>query len=204
MRRFLLLPAVLCASCGHGDPAAPAPAPAAAPEWKPLEGGDLVGTPAPEFTGLSDWTNTAPLTIESLKGKIVLVRFWTAGCSLCTGSAAALNEADQRFRDRGLVVVGVHHPKDRASVDAAVWRAAAKKLGFEFALAQDLEWSTVEAWWLERGAERSFTSATFLVDRKGVIRWLHPGGTIRQGEGEEDEAYRSMFESAERLVAEGG
>ncbi|KAF0244254.1 MAG: hypothetical protein FD180_2682 [Planctomycetota bacterium] len=199
---------LIAASCAPSEaPSGPAVAtetPAkAGPGWQPSEGRELLGTPAPEFTGLSDWTHSTPLTLASLRGKAVLVRFWTTGCSLCKHTAPALNELDSRFRDKGLVVVGVHHPKEPAAREALYWRAAAQRYGFAFALAQDQEWATVNSWWLERGHERAFTSSTFLIDRAGVLRWLHPGGEFFDGEGEPGEAYRSLVAAVEKAVAEG-
>ncbi len=178
-------------------PAKPAP-----PEWQPAEGRELLGTPAPEFSGLTDWTHSEALTLAALRGKPVLVRFWTTGCVLCRHTAPALNDLDRRFRDKGLVVVGIHHPKEPEARDAAFWRAAADKYGFAFPLAQDQEWATLNAWWLERGRERTFTSATFLVDRAGNLAWLHPGGEFFDGEGEPGDAYRSLVAAVEKAVAE--
>src|SRR6185503_19440795 len=122
---------------------------------------------------------------------------------LCRHTAPALVEMDRRFRDKGLVVIGIHHPKEPASRNAEVWRKVADEYGFQFALAQDQEWATVKSWWLEREKQHSFTSATFLVDRAGKIRWLHPGGEFFDGEGEPGDAYRSLVAAVEQLVAEG-
>jgi thiol-disulfide isomerase/thioredoxin len=171
-------------------------------EWRPDMGLELIGKPAPEFAGLSDWTHSGPLTLKSLHGRPVLVRFWTTGCSLCVNTAPVLNEMDRRFRDKGLVVVGIHHPKDPESRDAAYWRAAADRLGFKFPLAQDQDWDTVNSWWMDSGPDRLFTSATFLVDREGNFRWLHHGGEFFDGEGEAGEAYRSLVAAVEKAVGE--
>ncbi|MEK7468144.1 MAG: redoxin domain-containing protein [Planctomycetota bacterium] len=206
MRRavFALL---LTASCAPPEATTPAPKanepdpPPAASTWQPAEGREMLGTPAPEFSGLSDWTNSEPFTLAALRGKAVLVRFWTTGCSLCRHTAPALNDLDRRFRGKGLVVLGIHHPKEPASREAAYWRSAAQRYGFTFALAQDQEWATVNSWWLERETKHSFTSATFLVDRSGVIRWLHPGGEFFDAEGEPGDAYRSLLTAVEKAVA---
>src|SRR6478609_2583250 len=74
------------------------------------EGADLIGTPAPAWQGL-EWLQGGPLSLPGLRGKAVLIRFWTVGCSLCTRTAPALNELWANYRDRGLVVIGIHHPK---------------------------------------------------------------------------------------------
>lgn len=207
MRRAAPVLFTLIAACSPGggaSPPAPAPAaPVASSAWQPDQGRELIGQPAPEFSGLTDWTHSAPLTMAALRGKVVLVRFWTTGCALCRHTAPALNELDKRFGGKGLVVVGIHHPKEPAAREAAFWRAIAGKYGFAFALAQDQEWATVNSWWLERSKEHDYTSATFLVDRAGIIRWLHPGGEFFEGEGEPGEAYRSLVAAVEKAVVEG-
>jgi thiol-disulfide isomerase/thioredoxin len=72
--------------------------------------GDGLGRPALP-RGRHAWLNTPPLTLEQLKGRVVLVRFWTQGCSYCAHSAPALNEFHRRYASRGLVVIGMYHPK---------------------------------------------------------------------------------------------
>src|SRR5687767_10682308 len=74
------------------------------------EGDELIGKPAPAWRELA-WLAGGPLKLEALRGKAVLIRFWTVGCALCTRTAPALNEVWEKYRDRGLVVVGIHHPK---------------------------------------------------------------------------------------------
>src|ERR1700722_1351067 len=79
-------------------------------EWSAQEGKELIGQQAPEFSGLK-WLNTPPLSMQSLHGKVVLIRFWLIDCPLCSGSAQALNEIYEKYRNKGVVVIGIHHPK---------------------------------------------------------------------------------------------
>src|SRR5437660_1596717 len=72
--------------------------------------GDRIGARAEEW-GRHVWLNSPPLTLGQLKGKVVLVRWWTDGCSLCAQTAPALNELHRRYASRGLVVIGMYHPK---------------------------------------------------------------------------------------------
>ena len=65
---------------------------------------------APNFTGISNWFNSAPLSIAGLRGKVVLVDFWTYGCVNCVNTLPHVTELYAKYRDRGLVVVGVHTP----------------------------------------------------------------------------------------------
>ena len=155
--------------------------------YTPVEGAALVGTRAPEWRGLS-WIQGGPLTTAKLRGKLVLVRFWTDGCQFCRASAGPLRELDEKFRARGLVVVGIHHPKAPESHDPKVIAKAAKELGFGFPIATDPEWTTVKAYGVGT-TFKNFTSVSFLIDQTGVIRWVHDGGTI-------DDAARASLESA--------
>src|SRR5688572_19551075 len=109
--------------------------------WAPKERGELVGTRAPELVGLR-WLQGGPLAMEKLRGKVVLVRFWTDGCRFCSSTAPSLRELDARHRERGLVVIGVHHPKEKGSNP----EKAMRELGFEFPVATDRDWTTVKGW----------------------------------------------------------
>jgi peroxiredoxin len=155
--------------------------------YTPTEGASLVGTRAPEWRGLT-WLQGGPLTMQKLRGKPVLVRFWTDGCEFCRASAGPLRELDEKYRARGLVVVGIHHPKAPESHDPKVIAKAAKELGFAFPIATDPEWTTVKAYGVGT-TFKNFTSVSFLIDQTGVIRWVHDGGTI-------DEPARASLETA--------
>jgi peroxiredoxin len=138
------------------------------------EGDDLLGRPAPPLGQLA-WVQ-GRVTDQDLRGKVVLVRWWTDGCSLCRNTAPALNRLHAGYGGRGLVVLGIYHPKPSPGPrDPARIRAAAKQLGFRFPVAVDERWTALRRWWLD-GRDRSFTSVSFLVDRSGRIRYVHPGG----------------------------
>ncbi|MCC3263634.1 redoxin domain-containing protein, partial [Paenibacillus polymyxa] len=66
---------------------------------------------APEFTGIEKWLNSEPLTMESLRGKVVLVDFWTYTCINCIRTLPYVTSWHQKYKDQGLVVVGVHTPE---------------------------------------------------------------------------------------------
>ena len=181
--------------------------------------GDLVGTIAPEFE-VSGWivdgqpTRDGP-SLSSLRGRVVLVRFWTDTCPYCRASAPGFAMLDRTYRDRGLTVIGIHHPKPRPSpraaddhtsrVDAVHIADVARAWGLEFAIGLDDDWRTVDRWWLT--APRAATSATFLLDRRGVVRWVHPGPELHPGGGPEHarcrEAYAEMSGMVETLLREG-
>ena len=146
-------------------------------------GTELVGRAAPEIHA-EHWINSEPLALEDLRGRVVLVRFWTApGCPFCSATAPSLNTLHDRYGDDGLVVVGLYHHKSRSPLDPADVARYAEGFGFEFPVAVDTGWRTLRSWWLDR-RERGWTSVSFLLDRDGVVRWVHPGG--KYVEGDED------------------
>jgi thiol-disulfide isomerase/thioredoxin len=179
----LLLPLIL----GAGNAAA-------------AEGDELLGTRPPEWTA-EHWLSSEPLLLGDLRGRVVLVRFWTGpGCPYCRASAPALNEWHERYADEGLTVVALYHHKGRGGANGADPEAVAtyaEELGFEFPVAIDPGWRTLRAWWLD-GRPRAWTSVSFLLDRDGVIRHVHPGGQYVEG----DTAHAELEAAIERLLAE--
>jgi thiol-disulfide isomerase/thioredoxin len=158
---------------------------------------ERIGTRPPEWE-VSDWINSRPLALKDLSGKVVLVRWWTApGCPFCAATAPALNEFHTKYADQGLVVVGFYHHKSSAPLDVDRVKQSAEKLGFKFPIAIDPDWRTLHRWWLDRG-ERKWTSVSFLIDRKGVIRHIHPGGQYAPG----DRDYEVMKGKVEKLLEE--
>lgn len=146
-------------------------------------GRELLSTRPPEWT-LTDWLNSEPLTLASLRGKVVLVRWWTApGCPYCAASADALNGWWKKYRDRGLVVIGAYHHKADTPLTREHVAQQAKRLGFPFPIAIDPDWRTLHRWWLDK-TERGWTSVTFLIGRDGTIHHIHGGGAYREGEPE--------------------
>ena len=156
--------------------------------------GLLVGTTPPEWQA-DLWLNTAPLRLADLRGKVVLVRWWTAHCPFCSTTAPALRKLDETYAKRGLVVVGMYHHKGSDPFDPAVYRATARAYGFTFPLAVDTEWRTLRSWM--RQVDPGWTSVTFILDRRGVVRYVHPGGQYVQG----DAAYAAIETTVERLLA---
>jgi peroxiredoxin len=162
-------------------------------------GTELVGKPAPAWQA-SDWMNSPALSLTDLQGKVVLVRWFTSKeCPYCNVTAPALNQLDDDFRAKGLVVVGMyHHKDDEHPLDIAKVRSAVvEDYGFKFPVAVDRDWRTLHRWWLD-ARKRDFTSVSFLIDKKGVIRRVHPGGAMTLGSKD----YREMRGAIERLLAQ--
>lgn len=157
-----------------------------------------IGQPAKEWI-VKDWINSDPLTLEKLRGKVVLVRWWTGpACPYCSGSAPALNEFHESYTDDGLTVIGFYHHKSRKPLTIESVKKMAGDLGFTFPVAIDYDWKTLTEWWL-RDHSRGWTSVTFLLDREGIIRHIHPGGKYVQGDGD----YTKLKQAIESLLAEG-
>jgi peroxiredoxin len=161
------------------------------------DGADLIGTPALAWE-VTDWLNSPPLTIVGLRGKVILVRWFTStDCPYCTATAPALNELHRDFGDRGLIVVGMYHHKNPEPLDVKKVRGWTHDFGFRFPVAVDRDWRTLRRWWLD-GQKRDFTSVTFLIDKKGFVRRIHPGGTMALGSKD----YDGMKTTIEKLLAE--
>jgi peroxiredoxin len=144
------------------------------------EGSDLIGKPAPPWLA-TEWIGSPPLDLARLRGKVVLVRwFMSTDCPYCTATAPALNQLHHEFKSRGLVVIGMYHHKNPEPLDTKKVAGWGQDFGFEFPIAIDRDWRTLRQWWLD-GHKRSFTSVTFLLDQKGIIRRIHPGGTLAPG-----------------------
>jgi peroxiredoxin len=158
------------------------------------DGGELLGQPAPAWH-VAHWVNSPALELSQLRGRVVLVRFWTApGCKFCRATAPALNDFHARYAARGLTVLGFYHHKGQAPLDPTDVARYAESFGFHFPVAIDLDWRTLREWWLN--VDRSFTSASFLIDRRGIIRYVHPGGQYVRGDAD----YAQLEAMIERLL----
>lgn len=161
------------------------------------EGQELIGQLAPDWK-FDHWQNSRPLQLKDLRGKVVLIRWWTAPeCRYCAASAPALNEFYREYRKRGLEIIGAYHHKSDEPLAPKEIARQAREFGFKFPVAIDTDWSTVNRWWLD-GHEREFTSVSFLIDRRGVIRYIHPGGQYVKGEPD----FAKLESAIETLLAE--
>ena len=135
----------------------------------PLKTGGMVGDRAPEFTGILEWINTGPLTMEELRGKVVLVEFWTYTCVNCINTMPYLKDWHTKYAEQGLVIVGVHSPEFEFEKPTANVVEATMKFGLEYPVAQDNDFAT---WW---SYDNRYWPAEYLVDKDGVIRYRHFG-----------------------------
>ena len=142
-----------------------------------------VGATPAEWT-VADWFNSPALTLAELRGKVVLVRFWTSPeCPFCSATAPALNEFNAAYKEKGLQVIGFYTHKKPAPIEAGEAKKYADLYGFTFPNAVDPGSKTLKHWWLA-GDRKKFTSVSFLLDRKGVVQFIHPGGQYVKGDAD--------------------
>ncbi|MXW29766.1 MAG: thioredoxin family protein [Chloroflexi bacterium] len=149
--------------------------------------GGAVGDNAPEFSGINQWLNSEPLTMEGLRGEVVLIDFWTYPCVNCVRTMPYLRDWNEKYADRGLTMVGVHTPEfDFEKITENVV-AANEELGVVWPVAQDNNFRT----W--RSYSNRFWPAKYLIDANGVVRYTHFG----EGEYDETEHHiRALLEEA--------
>ncbi len=126
---------------------------------------------APELVGITGWINSSPLTMEELKGKVVLVDFWTYSCINCLRTLPYLEKWYADYKDQGLVIIGVHTPEFEFEKDPQNVAAAAKRLGVEYPIALDNKYQTWQAF------HNNYWPAHYLIDQEGNI----PDGAFGEG-----------------------
>ena len=129
---------------------------------------------APEIKGISQWINSDPLTLQQLRGKVVLVDFWTYSCINCLRTLPHVKAWYSTYRDRGFVVLGIHTPEFAFEHVPGNVEGAVKRLGIEYPVALDNGYATWNAF------HNQYWPAKYLIDRNGHIRFQH------FGEGEYD------------------
>ena len=168
-------------------PTQAAPARMAAANIPPCEGsqGGRVGDCAPEFEGTQEWINSEPLTIDGLRGNVVLIDFWTYTCVNCIRTLPYLQEWYDRYADEGFVIVGVHTPEFEFEKIYENVVEATEDEDVVWPVVQDNEFSV----W--RGYSNRYWPAKYLIDQSGVIRYTHFG----EGKyGETEEMIRKLLE----------
>lgn len=160
----------------------------------------LIGKPLPEFASDLQWVNCKPLKLSDLRGHPVFIRFWYFECPMCIASAPLLVELHKDYRPKGLVVIGIHHSKTTRGNTKEEIAAAAKRLGYEFPIAIDNSWNTLDAMWPKTDS-RAFSSASFLLDQKGIVVWGHDLGRLQQGSSAANSLQAAIQKVIEKDVA---
>lgn len=151
--------------------------------------------PAPEFAALESWLNSGPLTMAGLRGKVIVIDFWTYSCINCLRTLPYVKAWYDAYEDDGLVIVGVHTPEFSFERVPDNVRRAVRDHGIEYPVAIDNEFGTWEAW------SNRYWPAKYFVDRRGRIRYAHFG----EGAYEESERViqQLLDEPGAELVSEG-
>jgi thiol-disulfide isomerase/thioredoxin len=161
LARVAALTLLLYAGAAAAAPAAPA-----------------AGRVAPEFSGIEHWLNSEPLTMQSLRGKVVLVDFWTYSCINCLNTLPYVKSWHQKYQEQGLVVVGVHTPEFPFERSNDNVKTALKRLDIRYPVAQDNRYATWSAY------NNQYWPALYLFDKKGQLVYSHFG----EGQYEQTEA----------------
>lgn len=190
MTAALLLITLLTLVGACGSDKAPPPSPTPVPEVGSLGGGGTasitlpagadaltdagpgigeVGSIAQEIQGISGWINSEPLTMESLRGKVVLVDFWTYTCVNCIRTMPFLREWQDKYADEGLVILGVHAPEFEFEEVRENVEKAVEEFQITWPVLQDNEMETWAAF------NNRFWPAKYLIDKDGVIQYTHFG-----------------------------
>jgi thiol-disulfide isomerase/thioredoxin len=160
----VLLIASFTFGCGTPDKPAVVTPPAAQPPATTAADHDM-----PEFADGATWLNTVPLTRAALRGKVVVVDFWTYSCINCLRAMPFINAWYSRYRDSGLVIIGAHSPEFGFEKDADNVRMAIKKFAIEYPVVLDNDFALWKAY------NNRFWPAHYFIDATGRIRDHHYG-----------------------------
>ena len=142
----------------------------------------------PPFSGATGWLNSPPLTTDELRGKVVLVDFWTYSCINWLRTLGYVRAWSEKYADQGLVVVGVHTPEFPFERDVDNVRQAVKEMRVEYPVALDSDYAIWEAF------SNAYWPAVYIADENGRIRYHH------FGEG----AYEECERVIQQLLREAG
>ena len=140
---------------------------------------------APELRGTGAWINSEPFTLESRRGEVVLIDFWTFSCINCKRTLPYLKSWHEKYAESGLVILGVHSPEFNFEKNIENVQEAVGEFGLLYPIVQDNEFST----W--RAFSNRYWPTKYLIDKDGYIRYVHIG----EGRYEETEQWiRDLLE----------
>jgi cytochrome c biogenesis protein CcdA/thiol-disulfide isomerase/thioredoxin len=125
--------------------------------------------PAPNLSTGNTWINSPPLALNALKGKVVLIDFWTYSCINCIRTLPYLKSWYEKYHDKGLVIIGVHSPEFAFEKDTGNVRAAVKRFGIRYPVMQD---NNLDTW---VNFKNRYWPAHYLIDKKGNVVYTHFG-----------------------------
>ncbi len=129
----------------------------------------IAGKVLPEFLGISQWLNSAPLSLSDLKGNVVLVQFWTFACINCQRTLPYITQWHRQYAAHGLKVIGVHTPEFAFERDVNNIKRALRQHKITYSVPVDNEFKTWKAY------NNEYWPHLFLADRQGLVRYDHIG-----------------------------
>lgn len=127
-----------------------------------------VGSPAPEILN-KIWLNSEPLRLADLKGKVVMVEFWTFGCYNCRNVEPYIKQWHSKYSDQGFVIISVHSPEFSHEADVDNVQDYVRKNGIEYAVAIDNDFATWKRY------DNHYWPARYMIDKQGVLRNIYIG-----------------------------
>jgi thiol-disulfide isomerase/thioredoxin len=169
-------------------------------------GQDLVGTRFPKLD-FDRWIRRDERAGSGREpARATLYRWWTDTCPYCRASLPAVEMLRRDYADKGLRIVGVYHPKPPRDVDDKDVIATARRFGYGGPIALDEGWSALDTAYLSTGPRRA-TSVSMLVDREGVIRFVHPGPVFFPSDDPQhaiqNDDYQRLKQAIDVLLGEG-
>ncbi|MBA3483547.1 MAG: redoxin domain-containing protein [Pirellulales bacterium] len=147
---------------------------------------------APEFEGIKTWLNSDPLTIESLRGQVVVVHFFAFGCINCIHNYPWYREWHDAFAGKEVTIIGIHTPETQAETDVEQLRLSLEKHELKFPVAVDADKKIWQAWY------NGIWPSVYLIDRQGRVRYWWYGELDWQGAGNQKVARQQI----EQLLGE--
>jgi thiol-disulfide isomerase/thioredoxin len=142
---------------------------------------------APDLAS-GEWINSEPLKLKDLRGRVVLIEFWTFGCYNCRNTLPFVKGWHDRYQPKGLTIIGVHSPEFDEEQQVENLRRAVASLGIHYPVVTDNNYQTWNAYHVE------VWPTTFLLDKQGRIRWMHVG---EGGYREADELIQKLLDERE-------
>ncbi|MFQ5499917.1 MAG: TlpA family protein disulfide reductase [Candidatus Zixiibacteriota bacterium] len=140
-----------------------------------------------------------------LADRVTFVRWWTDTCPYCAASLPAIESLRERFADTDVRAIAVYHPKPPHTVSDDIILKAARARGYSGPVAVDSDWSVLEREYLD-GHSRQATSVSFLLDREGVVRYVHPGPEFQPSDAadkrQENADYNDIAAAIQMLLQE--
>ena len=144
---------------------------------------------APEIAS-GTWINSEPLTLQGLRGRVVLIEFWTFACYNCRNTLPTVRKWDTQYRQQGLTIIGVHTPELDYERNVENLRHEVAGFGIQYPVVTDNDYST----WKAYGVEAWPT--LFLIDKQGRLRWMHVG---EGGYDETEQVIRNLLAEQQAL-----